>query len=56
MALTLEDIKDRLKKLDEVTLCEILEIDSEELVDRFPDKVEDKIDYFEGDLEDEHDE
>lgn len=51
--LTLEEIKERLMRLDEVDLCEVLEISSEDLVERFIDKIEDKMDYFEKDLEDE---
>lgn len=51
MALTLEEIKERLMRLDEVDLCEVLEINSENLVERFVDKIEDKLDYFEKDLE-----
>lgn len=51
--LTLEDVKDRLKQLPETDLLEILEINSEEIVDRFQDKIEDKEDYFITDLEEE---
>ena len=51
MALTLTDILDRLKSLDEITLLEILEISSEELVDRFLDKIEEKADKLETDLD-----
>ena len=51
--LTLEEIKERLMRLDEVVLCEVLEISSEDLVERFTDKIEEKITYFEKDLEDE---
>lgn len=50
MTMTLEDIKDKLKKLDEVILLEVLEISSEELVDRFIDKVEDNFDELEEDF------
>lgn len=53
MSLTLSEIKERLMRLDEVDLCEVLEISSEDLVERFLDKIEDKIDYFEKDLEEE---
>ena len=53
MSLTLSEIKERLMRLDEVDLCEVLEISSEDLVERFSDKVEDKLDYLEKDLEDE---
>lgn len=56
MSLTLEDVKKRLQKQDEVSLLEILEISSEDLVDRFEDKIEEKLDYFIDDLGDEEDE
>jgi len=47
MSLTLPDIKDRLKLIDEITLMELLEISSEDLVDRFEDKIEDMADKLE---------
>jgi hypothetical protein len=50
--LTLEDIKDKLKQLDEVTLLEILEITSEDLVDRFTDLIEKQQDTLELELDD----
>lgn len=53
MTLTYNDIRDRLKKQSELDLLEILDISSEELVDRFQDKIEDRQHYFEEDLEDE---
>jgi hypothetical protein len=49
---TLEDIKDKLKQLDEVTLMEVLEITSEDLVERFVDRIEQKEDTLEIDLDD----
>jgi len=49
---TLEDIKDKLKQLDEVTLMEVLEITSEDLVERFVDKIEQKETTLEIDLDD----
>ena len=49
---TLEDIKDKLKQLDEVTLMEVLEITSEDLVERFVDRVEEKQETLEIDLDD----
>jgi len=51
--LTFTDVCDRLKKQDEISVLEVLEITSEELVDRFNDRIEDKLDYFLEDLEDE---
>ena len=52
MSLTLNEIRDRLKQLDEITLMEILDISSEDLVERFQDKIEDRENYFAKDLED----
>jgi len=49
---TLEDIKDKLKQLDEVTLMEVLEVTSEDLVERFLDRIEQKEDTLEIDLDD----
>jgi len=37
------EVLDELKKLDEVTLLELLEIDSEEIVDNFGDKITDNL-------------
>lgn len=52
MALTYLELCERLKRLDEVTLMELLEISSEDIIDRFQDIIEKKRDLFEGDLED----
>ena len=43
MALTLREILERLKSLDEVELCDILSISSEDIVERFIDLIEEKI-------------
>jgi len=51
MSITLEDVFNRLKQQDETSLLEILDISSEEIVDRFSDKIEERLDYFEIDLE-----
>jgi hypothetical protein len=48
---TLEEIKDKLKQLDEVTLMETLELTSEDLVDRFADRIEEKQDTLENDFD-----
>jgi len=48
MALTLEEIKERLKRWDEVTLIEELSIRSEDIVERFDDIIEDKADKLES--------
>ena len=39
--LTIADVSDRAKKLDEITLLEVLKISSEDLVERFQDLIED---------------
>jgi len=56
MPLTLPDIYNRLKQIDEITLLEVLEITSEELVERFKDKIDEQADRLEKDLEEEFDE
>jgi hypothetical protein len=50
--LTLPDIYDKLKRLDEVTILEVLEINTEEIVARFQDRIEDMADYLEELLDD----
>ena len=52
MSLTLRDIMERMAKLDEITLLEVLNISSEEIIERFADKIEDKFDELEIDLDD----
>ena len=44
MAITFTELLERLKKVDEISLLEILDISSEDLVDRFPDLIESKYD------------
>lgn len=51
MTLTIQDIQEKLKRLDEITLLELLEISSEDLVEHFVDKIEDKADTLEEELE-----
>ena len=49
--LTLNDVSDRLKKIDEVSLLEVLDIDSNDIVDRFIDRVEERFDDLQEELE-----
>ena len=51
MALTLHDLKDRLKQIDEVDLLELLDISSEDIVERFIDLIEDNFDKLEKEVE-----
>jgi hypothetical protein len=41
----------QLKQLDEITLLEVLNINSEDLVERFMDKIEDDPDKYRRELE-----
>tara|TARA_E500000178_G_C16889925_1_gene693061 strand:+ start:284 stop:436 length:153 start_codon:yes stop_codon:yes gene_type:complete len=49
--ITEKELKERLQQLDEITLLEILEINSEELVNRFGDKIEDRFEELSEELE-----
>ena len=42
---------ERMAQLDEITLLEVLDISSEEIVERFADKIENKFDELEIDLD-----
>lgn len=44
LTLTVPELKERLKRLDEVSLLELLNISSEELVDSFSDNIENNYD------------
>lgn len=48
---TLTELFEKLKQLDEVTLLEVLEIDAEMLVDRFQDLIEDRYEELREDFE-----
>ena len=56
MPLTLLDIKEKLKLLDEITILEILNISTEDLLERFMDRIEENADNLEGELEENEDE
>ena len=48
--LLLHEIKERLIELDEVTLLELLNITSEDLVELFSDRIEDNADKLEKEV------
>jgi hypothetical protein len=50
MPLLLHEIKERLIALDEITLLELLDISSEELVIMFSDKIEENADKLEKEV------
>jgi hypothetical protein len=51
--ITLADVILSLKRIDEVSLLEVLEISSEDIVDRFVDKIEENYDKLAEDFEEE---
>ncbi len=48
--MTFEELCIKLRDIDEITLMEVLEIRSEDLVERFEDKIEIKISQIKKDL------
>ena len=44
MALTYYDLLEKIARLDELTIIEILDIDSEDLVAKFSDRINDRLD------------
>ena len=57
MSLTLEEIKERLlKTMDPDDLLEVLQITSEEMLDRFEGKLINRLEVFEVELEEEENE
>ncbi|MCR4308358.1 MAG: hypothetical protein NUV80_07455 [Candidatus Berkelbacteria bacterium] len=53
MTMTFEEVKERLAKIDEISLLEILDIASEDLVNKFEDKIEERIDELAREFEEE---
>jgi len=51
MSATIKDLMEWLKKQDEISLLELLDISSEEIVDRFIDLIEDNYDTLQKDYE-----
>jgi hypothetical protein len=47
MTLTLEEIKERMKRWDEISIIEELSIRSEDIIERFDDIIEDQVDRLE---------
>ena len=57
MSLTLEEVKERLlKTFDPDDLLEALQISSEQILERFEDKLINRLDVFEQELEEEENE
>ena len=45
--ITLTELEEKLKDIDEITLLERLEISSEDIIDRFEDRIEERFEQFE---------
>lgn len=45
------ELIEKLRKLDEVTLLELLDVNAEELVDAFLDKIDDRFAYITKEIE-----
>lgn len=56
MSITINELFDRLKELDELSILEILNISSEEIVQRFQDEIEERFDNLVTKFEDEDNE
>jgi hypothetical protein len=52
MSTTLAELQEKLKEVDEITLMELLNVSSEDLVERFVDVIEDKFDTLAEDYDD----
>jgi hypothetical protein len=50
MPLLLHEIKERLIELDEITLLELLNITSEDIVELFSDRIEENVDKLEKEV------
>lgn len=49
--ITLEELKEKMTQLDEVSLVEVLEITSADIVDRFSDLIETNFEDLAGDFD-----
>lgn len=56
MMLTLTELFEELKKVDEISILEVLNINSEDIVERFKDRIEENYEQLSKDFEDAEDE
>lgn len=56
MTMTINELFDKLKELDELSILEMLNVTSEQLVDRFQDEIEEIYDELSVKFEDEDNE
>ena len=53
MTITITELSEKLKKLEETILLEVLEINSEEIVENFYEKIEERYEELREDFEEE---
>lgn len=53
MSLTLHELCEKLKQLDEISVLELLNISTEELIEKFQDEIEERYDNLTEQFEDE---
>ena len=51
MSMTLEELKERLKQLDEIHVLDLLQLESHHLVDRYEDIIINKFSELENEIE-----
>ena len=51
MSLTYEEIKEKLSRYDEVTILEVLQINTYDILDKFEDKILDNLEILAEELE-----
>lgn len=51
MNLTFEELKEKLQRVDEVTLLELLDIRSDDIIERFEDYIEDRQEQLTKEIE-----
>lgn len=52
MSLTIEELKDKLKQLDEVSIVELLELTAEDIINRCADLIEEQYETLESQFDD----
>lgn len=46
MIMSFLEIMEELRKVDEITLLELLDIEADELIDAFPEKIKERLQYI----------
>tara|TARA_R110000737_G_C14621225_1_gene493193 strand:- start:3585 stop:3746 length:162 start_codon:yes stop_codon:yes gene_type:complete len=51
MSLTFEEVKDRLAHFDELMILEVLELNTQDIIDKFEDRILDNLELLADELE-----